>query len=613
MKNILYTLIALLAVFGVSACSEKEVKIDTTPRLESIVPGKYVSGGLAIISGRYFSETPQENIVYVDGIPAKVTAATTKRLTITLPDHADGEVKVKVEVKGVMSPDELSFTYATAVPSTKPVIVSINPATGWGGDSVTITGENFSATAADNTVKFGSVAATVTEAFATRLVVTVPNHVAGKVTVTVIVGSESTALSNGFTYATDNPLSITSVSPATGWKDDAVTITGANFSATAADNTVKFGSATATVTSASSTQLVVKAPNHVAGKVDVSVTANGQTASLSKAFEYVQPEGGTSWYVETVLGSGEAGTAANQGGITATLNKPQGCVIGSDGLLWFTQNGAFALRSMNTSAYNVSTRIKSSDGGLSYPWGIAADANGDIWFTNKGNPSTDGYVTRYQVSDRTYERVTALDASIADTKNPVALSFGADGTLYVLCQASNSVIYKYKDGSVTGHIDIADNSVRTMAFNADKSKLFLACSGSANCRIRVLDLVSGTIEHLAGSGAIVTDATYTDGTAGDPKTAVLGTIEGMCFGSDGTLYFSDNTAHTLRALTPAAGGNYAGGTVSTIAGRPFVSDHVDGDGTTEAGLVDPRGIVQLKDGSILLMDGTGHRVRRIYK
>ncbi|MBP5398596.1 MAG: IPT/TIG domain-containing protein [Bacteroidales bacterium] len=612
MKRILYTLIVLLAVFGVSACAEKEVKIDTTPRLESIVPGKYVSGGLAIISGRYFSETPQENIVYVDGTAAKVTAATTKRLTITLPDHADGTVKVKVEVRGVMSPDELTFTYATSVPSTKPVITSISPATGWGGDAVTITGANFSATAADNMVKFGSAAATVTSASATQLVVTVPNHVAGEVTVTVIVGSESTALANGFTYATDNPLSITSVSPATGWKNDVVTITGANFSVTAADNTVKFGSVTATVTSASATQLVVTVPNHVAGKVDVSVTANGQTVSKSKAFEYVQPEGGTVWYVETVLGSGEAGTAANQGGITATLNKPQGCVIGNDGLLWFAQNGAFALRSVNTSTYKVSTRISGSTD-LSYPWGIAVDESGDIWFTNKGNATTDGFVTRYQVSDRTWVRVTALDASIAATRNPVALAFGSDGTLYVLCQASNSVIYKYKDGSVTGRIDLAGNSVRTMAFNADKSKLFLACSGSTNCRIRVLDLASGTVEHVAGEGTIASSTNYTDGVAGDPKTAFLGTIEGMCLASDGILYFSDNTAKTVRALTPAAGGNYAGGTVSTIAGRPFVNDYVDGEGTTEAGLVDPRGLVQISDGSLLLMDGTGHRVRRLYK
>jgi len=55
-----------------------------------------------------------------------------------------------------------------------PVISSFAPASGAIGSSVTITGTGFSAVAANNTVYFGSVKATVTAASATSLTVTVP-------------------------------------------------------------------------------------------------------------------------------------------------------------------------------------------------------------------------------------------------------------------------------------------------------------------------------------------------------------------------------------------------------------------------------------------------------
>ncbi len=89
---------------------------------------------------------------------------------------------------------------------------------------------------------------------------------------------------------TCNPL-ISSFSPASGPVGTTVTITGGNFSTTAANNIVYFGATKATVTSATNTQLVVTVP---AGATFESITAtvNGLTGYSSKPFLTTFPGGG---------------------------------------------------------------------------------------------------------------------------------------------------------------------------------------------------------------------------------------------------------------------------------------------------------------------------------
>lgn len=57
---------------------------------------------------------------------------------------------------------------------TPPVITALTPSSGAGGSTITITGQHFSTTAANNTVFFGGIKAVVTAATATSLTVTVP-------------------------------------------------------------------------------------------------------------------------------------------------------------------------------------------------------------------------------------------------------------------------------------------------------------------------------------------------------------------------------------------------------------------------------------------------------
>ncbi len=83
-------------------------------------------------------------------------------------------------------------------PIAAPTISDFSPISGPVGTAVTIEGTNFSTTAANNTVTFGTVAATVASATATKIVASVPSGAAtGKVG--VAVGGKTAASTKDFT------------------------------------------------------------------------------------------------------------------------------------------------------------------------------------------------------------------------------------------------------------------------------------------------------------------------------------------------------------------------------------------------------------------------------
>ena len=96
------------------------------------------------------------------------------------------------------------------------------------------------------------------------------------------LASNNVSVYRNLTLSTPAP-TISSISPTSGKVGDAVTITGTNFSTTPANNTVWFGGAQATVTSASATSLTVSVP---AGATfdRVSVTVNNRTAQSDDFF-----------------------------------------------------------------------------------------------------------------------------------------------------------------------------------------------------------------------------------------------------------------------------------------------------------------------------------------
>ncbi len=217
---------------------------------------------------------------------ATITSSSATQIVATAPGGAAGTVDVTVTTPGGTSPTSPAdgFSYVLGAPAVSGLSPASGPTTG--GTSVTISGTNLAGASA---VRFGTAAATITSSSATQIVATAPGGAAGTVDVTVTTpgGTSPTSPADGFSYVLGAP-AVSGLSPASGptTGGTSVTISGTNLAGASA---VRFGTAAATITSSSATQIVATAPGGAAGTVDVTVTTPGGTSPTSPAdgFSYV--------------------------------------------------------------------------------------------------------------------------------------------------------------------------------------------------------------------------------------------------------------------------------------------------------------------------------------
>jgi hypothetical protein len=167
-----------------------------------------------------------------------------------------------------------------------PVITGFST-TGEGQNTVvTITGSNFDNTSA---VQFGGIDAQSFTVISSNSITSIPGAGAtGSITITTPGGTGTFA---GFLY--EKPPSIVSFLPAIGPIGTTVTISGDNFSTTAANNVVYFGPVKAKVINATQTQLQVVAPAGATGLITVSNVDKALSASSNLPFFITNSKGFT--------------------------------------------------------------------------------------------------------------------------------------------------------------------------------------------------------------------------------------------------------------------------------------------------------------------------------
>ncbi|MEO7988769.1 MAG: IPT/TIG domain-containing protein [Chryseolinea sp.] len=167
--------------------------------------------------------------------------------------------------------------------SPSPSITSFTPTSGVVGATVVISGTNFSTTFDNKTVRFNGTMATVVNASATQLTVSVPAG-ATTGTITVTVNGNTATSTSSFTVTTSGSSTLTITSfTGSGAVGSTITITGTNFSTTAANNTVTINGVVATVTAATATSLTVTVPTGATSGV-IAVTVDGVTVTSASAF-----------------------------------------------------------------------------------------------------------------------------------------------------------------------------------------------------------------------------------------------------------------------------------------------------------------------------------------
>lgn len=217
---------------------------------------------------------------------ASISSNTGTSLNVIAPAGTGGPLTVMVNLPSNSPSLAAAYTYTNG-----PVVTGISPATcpTAGGQSITVSGFNFSTTQANNTVTFGGTAGTVTFAnvTGTSLNVTCPARAAGTVDVIVTVASvpSPAVTADQITYANTGP-AVSSIFPTTGPTTGGtlVTVTGQNF--TGATQVLFGGVAGTSLVQISATQVSAISPAHLGGAtVDVQVTTAQGTSPANPPFD----------------------------------------------------------------------------------------------------------------------------------------------------------------------------------------------------------------------------------------------------------------------------------------------------------------------------------------
>ncbi len=122
-----------------------------------------------------------------------------------------------------------------------------------------------------------------------------------------------------------------------------------------------------------------------------------------------------------------------------------------------------------------------------------------------------------------------------------------------------------------------------------------------NYCIRRLSAETGTISTIAGIGG----KTGFAGDGGPATKALLVEPNGMCLDGKGKMYIADVAGHRVRMV------DLNTGMIDTLVGHGKAASTGDGGPLKDAGVMGPRAVAMHPNGSLILVERNGHRLRRI--
>ncbi|OQB13857.1 MAG: Serine-aspartate repeat-containing protein D precursor [Firmicutes bacterium ADurb.Bin193] len=208
------------------------------------------------------------------------------------------------------------------------------------------------------------------------------------------------------------------------------------------------------------------------------------------------------------------------------------------------------------------------------------------------------------------------NAKSARFNTPQGIAIDAVGNIYV-ADTNNHIIRKIsKNGTITNIAgtpgiggfsgdggdaeDALLNKPMGLAFNKD-GDLYIA--DTFNHRIRKIDMSTGIITTVAGSGNLPTNSGTVDG-IGDDRAAVEAMLffpHDVAVDAAGNLYIADTQNHRVRKVID--------GFITTIAGDGYMGSIGNGDNATKARLNSPKGVAVDGDGNVFVADTENNVIR----
>jgi sugar lactone lactonase YvrE len=309
----------------------------------------------------------------------------------------------------------------------------------------------------------------------------------------------------------------------------------------------------------------------------------------------------------TFAGLAGSGTADGTGA-AARFNRPGGVVVAGNGNIIVADTYNHTIRQVTaggvvTTIAGASGIYGNTDGSLSaarfyVPNAIAAAPDGTLYVTDEGNGTIRKITVSGTVSTiaRGYSRP---DGIAADSNGNVFFSERYANRIIKIDQAGVSSIFA---GSVTGSAGATDGAGTAARFS---QPIGLAADGAGN--VYVADFQNCTIRKITPGGTVTTLA----GVAGQlgrvdgaPSTARFGLPSGVAVDSNGNIFVADTYSQSIRKID-----QNAGNVVTTLAGSG-ASGSIDGPGPI-ATFLQPKAVAVDGAGNIYVADEGNHEIRKI--
>jgi len=330
-------------------------------------------------------------------------------------------------------------------------------------------------------------------------------------------------------------------------------------------------------------------------------------------------------------------TTLNIAGAAVTMNSYKyvcvlsntgcGCSINSDTVTLnvyvcnAAYNNIFAFAGNGTSGYK-GNGASANAAEISYPSGIAFNANGNAYIADNGNSvvrmvNTAGIISTIAGKDSNGYSGAGGQATAAKLANPTCVAFDDTGNVYITDQ-TNNVVQKIitKTGvivTIAGRDSAAYKGDGGLATKADlniPSGIALDASGNIyfsdnyNNVIRKIDK-SGIITTIAGNGfgSGIGVGGYS-GDGGQATSAKLNFPWGISFDNAGNLYIADQNNNRIRMVNKS-------GIITTVAGNGVQGFSGDNGLATAAEMYMPLAVKFDALGNMYIVDAGNSRLRKV--